>query len=267
MPQCNSRLIYRESYITLSHMLGPQPSYRMAEIQEDCLRLANVETGEKETPLGEKETPLGEKATKLAKKRILLAKKNLFVGRRRLRASSLREPWLLRRLRRRPTPLAQSRLERAIDLTLPAADASAPAARAGLALPLDQHVARWSHLSMRPLGLSIRLLFIERERKRVSTCFCSDCMLNGFSAVPNASSARPAPTFTVSFKVSCAFWRPSISCSSLSLATVSRSSACFVSACALSSSSRNVFMSSRAFSMVSYQTLRVRVMIQLSPKT
>ena len=33
----------------------------MAEIQEDCRRLANVETGEKETPLGEKETPLGEK--------------------------------------------------------------------------------------------------------------------------------------------------------------------------------------------------------------
>ena len=49
---------------------------RMAEIQEDCRRLANVETGEYETPLGEKETLLGEKATKLAKKRILLAKKN-----------------------------------------------------------------------------------------------------------------------------------------------------------------------------------------------
>ena len=48
---------------------------RIAEIQEDCLRLVNIETGEKETPLGEKETPLGEKATKLAKKRILLAKK------------------------------------------------------------------------------------------------------------------------------------------------------------------------------------------------
>ena len=48
---------------------------RMAEIQEDCRRLVNVETGEKETPLGEKETPLGEKATKLVKKRILLAKK------------------------------------------------------------------------------------------------------------------------------------------------------------------------------------------------
>ena len=41
---------------------------RIAEIQEDCRRLANVEPGEKETPLGEQETPLGEKATKLAKK-------------------------------------------------------------------------------------------------------------------------------------------------------------------------------------------------------
>ena len=51
----------------------------MAEIQEDCQRLANVETGEKETPPGEKETPLGEKATKLAKKLFLLAKKNLFI--------------------------------------------------------------------------------------------------------------------------------------------------------------------------------------------
>ena len=40
---------------------------RITEIQEDCRRLANVETGEKETPLGEKETPLGEKETKLAK--------------------------------------------------------------------------------------------------------------------------------------------------------------------------------------------------------
>ena len=48
--------------------------HRMAEFQEDCRRLVNVETGEKETPPGEKETPLGEKATKLAKKRILLAK-------------------------------------------------------------------------------------------------------------------------------------------------------------------------------------------------
>ena len=38
---------------------------RMAEIQEDCRRLANVETGEKETPLGEKETPLGETLTPL----------------------------------------------------------------------------------------------------------------------------------------------------------------------------------------------------------
>ena len=42
--------------------------YRIAEIQEDCRRLANVETGEKETPLGEKETPLGEKATKVGEK-------------------------------------------------------------------------------------------------------------------------------------------------------------------------------------------------------
>ena len=41
---------------------------RMAEIQEDCRRLADVETGEKETPLGEKETPLGEKATKVGEK-------------------------------------------------------------------------------------------------------------------------------------------------------------------------------------------------------
>ena len=41
---------------------------RIAEIQEDCWILANVETGKYETPLGEKETPLGEKATKLAKK-------------------------------------------------------------------------------------------------------------------------------------------------------------------------------------------------------
>ena len=40
----------------------------MAEIQEDCQRLANVETGEKETPLGEKETPLGEKVTKVGEK-------------------------------------------------------------------------------------------------------------------------------------------------------------------------------------------------------
>ena len=38
---------------------------RMAEIQQDCRRLANVETGEKETPLGEKQTPLGEKVTKV----------------------------------------------------------------------------------------------------------------------------------------------------------------------------------------------------------
>ena len=28
MPQCNSLLIYSESYITLSHMLGPQPKQR-----------------------------------------------------------------------------------------------------------------------------------------------------------------------------------------------------------------------------------------------
>ena len=38
---------------------------RIAEIQEDCQSLANVETGEYETPLGEKVTPLGKKATKL----------------------------------------------------------------------------------------------------------------------------------------------------------------------------------------------------------
>ena len=47
----------------------------------------------------------------------------------------------------------------------------------------------------------------------------------------------------------------------------SRSSARFVSARALSSSSRNVFMSSTVFSMLSFQTPRVRVMIQLSPKS
>ena len=48
----------------------------MAEIQEDCRRLANVEPGKKKTPLGEKETPLGEKATKLAKANFVGKKKN-----------------------------------------------------------------------------------------------------------------------------------------------------------------------------------------------
>ena len=52
---------------------------RMAEIQEDCRRLANVETGEKETPLGEKETPLGEKVTKVGEKANFVGEKNLFM--------------------------------------------------------------------------------------------------------------------------------------------------------------------------------------------
>ena len=43
---------------------------RIAKIQE-CRRLANVETGQSETPLGEKETPLGERAIELPKKSIL----------------------------------------------------------------------------------------------------------------------------------------------------------------------------------------------------
>ena len=34
---------------------------RIAETQEDCLRLAKLEIGEKETPPGEKETPPGKK--------------------------------------------------------------------------------------------------------------------------------------------------------------------------------------------------------------
>ena len=44
---------------------------RMAEIQEDCRRLANVETGEKETPLGEKVTKVGEKANFVGEKKII----------------------------------------------------------------------------------------------------------------------------------------------------------------------------------------------------
>ena len=43
---------------------------RMAEIQEDCQRLANVETGEKETPLGEKVTKVGEKVNFVGEKKI-----------------------------------------------------------------------------------------------------------------------------------------------------------------------------------------------------
>ena len=52
----------------------------MAEIQEDCRRLANVETGEKETPLGEKETPLGEKAIKVGEKANFVGEKKLFIS-------------------------------------------------------------------------------------------------------------------------------------------------------------------------------------------
>ena len=48
-----------------------------AEIQEDCRRLANVETGEKETPLGEKETPLGEKVTKVGEKANFVGEKKI----------------------------------------------------------------------------------------------------------------------------------------------------------------------------------------------
>ena len=43
----------------------------MAEIQEDCGRLANVEIGEKETPLGEKVTKIGEKANFVGEKKII----------------------------------------------------------------------------------------------------------------------------------------------------------------------------------------------------
>ena len=49
----------------------------MAEIQEDCRRLANVETGEKETPLGEKETPLGEKVNKVGEKANFVGEKKI----------------------------------------------------------------------------------------------------------------------------------------------------------------------------------------------
>ena len=49
----------------------------MAEIQGDCRRLANVETGEKETPLGEKETPLGEKVTKVGEKANFVGEKKI----------------------------------------------------------------------------------------------------------------------------------------------------------------------------------------------
>ena len=50
---------------------------RIAEIHEDCRRLANVETGEKETPLGEKETPLGEKVTKVGEKANCVGEKKI----------------------------------------------------------------------------------------------------------------------------------------------------------------------------------------------
>ena len=49
----------------------------MAEIQQDYRRLANVETGEKETPLGEKETPLGEKVTKVGEKANFVGEKEI----------------------------------------------------------------------------------------------------------------------------------------------------------------------------------------------
>ena len=55
--------------------------YRMAEIQEDCRRLANVETGEKETPLGETETPLGEKVTKVGEKANFVGEKKIIGSR------------------------------------------------------------------------------------------------------------------------------------------------------------------------------------------
>ena len=42
----------------------------MAEIQEDCRRLVNVETGEKETPLGEKVTKVGEKVNFVGEKKL-----------------------------------------------------------------------------------------------------------------------------------------------------------------------------------------------------
>ena len=45
--------------------------------QEDCRRLANVETGEQETPLGEKETPLGEKVTKVGEKANCVGEKKI----------------------------------------------------------------------------------------------------------------------------------------------------------------------------------------------
>ena len=53
---------------------------RMAQIQEDCRRLANVETGERETPLGERETPLGEKVTKVGEKANFVGEKKI-IGR------------------------------------------------------------------------------------------------------------------------------------------------------------------------------------------
>ena len=57
----------------------------MAEIQEDCRRLANVETGEKETPLGEKEIPLGEKVTKVGEKANFVGEKKIIGHTRDLR--------------------------------------------------------------------------------------------------------------------------------------------------------------------------------------
>ena len=50
---------------------------RIVEIQEDCRRLANVETGEKETPPGEKETPPGEKVTKVGEKANFVGEKKI----------------------------------------------------------------------------------------------------------------------------------------------------------------------------------------------
>ena len=53
--------------------------YWIAEIQEDCRRLASVEPGEYERPLGEKETPLEEKAMKVGEKVNFVGEKNLFI--------------------------------------------------------------------------------------------------------------------------------------------------------------------------------------------
>ena len=51
--------------------------YRIGEIQVDCLRLANVESGEHETPLGQKGTPPGE--SKVGEKVNSVCEKKIFV--------------------------------------------------------------------------------------------------------------------------------------------------------------------------------------------